>query len=101
MYMRISWVQTAPGQVARYLDEFKKLKVPPEMLSLKVGQVHDNPDSIFIVSVWDSMEAIRAWEASRAYLEDFNPRLKPFILGNYSVSICEVKHSQGPSPTAP
>ncbi|HSV81146.1 MAG TPA: antibiotic biosynthesis monooxygenase [Ramlibacter sp.] len=99
MYMRISWVHTEPGQSARYLEEFRRLRLPDAIRSVQVAQGHDNPDSIFIVSLWDSIEAIRAWESSTAYLEDFNPRLKPFIQGNYSVSVCEVVHSRGGLPS--
>ncbi len=94
MYMRISWVQTEPGQATRYVDEFSRIQIQGNMRSVRLGQVQDNPDSLYIVTLWDSLEDIQAWESSRDYLEDFNPRLKPFILGNYSVSVCEVVFDQ-------
>lgn len=98
MYMRISWVQTEPGLSARYIEEFRSIKMPANVREVHIAQTVDNPDSLYIVALWDSLEAIRTWENSSAYLEDFNPRLKPFIQGNFSVSVCEVVHTQGRLP---
>ncbi len=97
MYMRISWVQVEPGQISNYLEVFERVYFAETMRSVKLCQAHDNPDSVFIVTLWDSLEAIQEWEASRDYLENINPKLKPFILGNYSVSVCEVTYSRGSS----
>ena len=99
MYMRISWVQVEPGQISNYLEVFERVYFADKMRSVRLCQAHDNPDSVFIVSLWDSLESIQEWEASRNYLEHINPKLKPFILGNYSVSVCEVKYSRVASET--
>jgi heme-degrading monooxygenase HmoA len=94
MYMRIAWVQTEPGQAARYQDEFRKVYFADSMRSVWLGQTNDNPDSLFIVTLWDSLDAIKEWESSSNYLENINPKLNAFILGNYSVSVCEIKSSR-------
>jgi heme-degrading monooxygenase HmoA len=101
MYMRIAWVQTEPGQADAYREVFKRVYSAEKMRSVWLGQAHDNPDSLFIVTHWDSIEAIQEWESSRRYLEDINPKLNAFILGNYSVSVCEVKYAHGVPPTLP
>ena len=100
MYMRISWVQVEPGQITNYLEVFERVYFSKKMRSVRLCQANDNPDSVFIVTMWDSLEAIQEWEASRNYLENISPKLKPFILGNYSVSVCEVKYSKVASGTA-
>jgi heme-degrading monooxygenase HmoA len=94
MYMRIAWVQTEPGQSARYQDEFRKVYFADSMRAVWLGQASDNPDSLFIVTLWDTLEAIRDWESSRNYLESINPKLNAYILGNYSVSVCEMKYAR-------
>ena len=99
MYMRISWVQVEPGQFSKYLEVFKRVYFSEKMQSVKLCQAHDNPDSVFIVTLWDSLEMIHEWEASRDYLENINPKLKPYILGNYSVSVCEVTYSRSAAQT--
>ncbi len=98
MYMRIAWVQTEPGQAGKYREEFERVYAAADMRSVMLGQAHDNPDSLFIVTTWDSLEAIQAWESSRHYLDNINPGLNAYILGNYSVSVCEVTYSRVASP---
>jgi heme-degrading monooxygenase HmoA len=98
MYMRIAWVQTEQGQAAAYEEAFKRVYSAETMRAVWLGTAHDNPDSLFIVTLWDSLEAIQAWETSRHYLEKINPTLNAFILGNYSVSVCEVKYARGAPP---
>jgi len=95
MYMRIAWVQTEPGQAAQYEEAFKKVYHADTMRAVWLGQANDNPDSLFIVTLWDSLEAIQDWESSPDYLGNINPMLSAFILGNYSVSVCEMKYSRG------
>jgi heme-degrading monooxygenase HmoA len=95
MYMRIAWVQTEPGQAAKYEEAFKQVYYADTMRAVWLGQTNDNLDSFYIVTLWDSMEAIKEWESSPDYLKHVNPMLNSFILGNYSVSVCEMKYSHG------
>lgn len=74
--------------------------MPATMRAVWLGEAHDNPDSYFIVTLWDSMAAIQEWEQSSHYKERFSPALRPYILGNYSVSVCEVKYAWDVPPTA-
>jgi heme-degrading monooxygenase HmoA len=92
--MRIAWVQTEPGQAAKYRQEFMRVYAAADMRSVSLGQAHDNPDSLFIVTTWDSLEAIHDWESSREYLDNINPTLDAFILGNYSVTVCEITYAR-------
>jgi heme-degrading monooxygenase HmoA len=98
MYMRIAWVQTEPGQAGRYQDMFRKVYFADTMRAVWLGQTSENPDSLFIVTLWDTLEAIKEWESSPDYLENINPKLNSFILGNYSVSVCEMKYGRQNGP---
>jgi heme-degrading monooxygenase HmoA len=95
MYMRITWAKVQPGLWSAYEQEFKRLVDPTTNGLLARWLVHDSqdPDALFVVTLWDSLEAIRDWEASRYFNEQFIPGLKPFILGAYSVSVCEVSYA--------
>lgn len=93
--MRIAWVQTEPGQGRQYQEEFRRVYAAEGMRAVWLAQTYDNPDSLFIVSLWDSLEAIRSWETSKEYRECVNPALNAFILGNYTVSVCEVTDARG------
>jgi heme-degrading monooxygenase HmoA len=95
MYMRIAWVQVEPGQAANYENAFRNVASAGNMRAIWLTNSHDNSDSYFIVTLWDSLEAIQKWEESSDYKERFSPALRPYILGNYSVSVCEVKYSRG------
>ena len=69
MYMRIAWVQTEPGQASKYEEEFKRVYFADNMRSVFLGQAHDNPDSLFIVTLWDSAEAIEEWDVVEHHTE--------------------------------
>ena len=99
MYMRIAWVQTEPGQGSKYEAEFRRVYSAEAMRAVWLSNAHDNPDSYFIVTLWDSLQAIQDWESSSAYLTGIAAPLNAFILGNYSVSVCEVKYARNPVGT--
>ena len=94
-YMRITWAKLQPGRWAAYVQEFKRVADPTTPGLLARWLVHDKEDSesLFVLTLWDSITAIEQWEASRHYREQFLPALKPFILGAYSVSVCEVSYA--------
>src|SRR5437763_783042 len=95
MYMRITWAKVQPGFWAAYAKEFKLVVDPTTPGLLARWLVHDkeDSDSLFVLTLWDSIAAIERWETSRHYQEEFLPALKPFILGAYSVSVCEVSYA--------
>jgi heme-degrading monooxygenase HmoA len=55
--------------------------------------VHD-PDGGFAVSIWDSLDAMQAYEQSAVLRQEMQPILQPFFVGEYTTSRCDVKYAQ-------
>jgi heme-degrading monooxygenase HmoA len=60
------------------------------------GWPHDvqDPDGGFAVSLWDSLEAMQAYEQSAVFRQEIQPTLQPFFVGEYTTYRCEVKYEQ-------
>jgi heme-degrading monooxygenase HmoA len=55
--------------------------------------VHD-PDGGFAVSIWDSLDAMQAYEQSAVLRQEMQPILQPFCVGEYTTYRCDVKYAQ-------
>ena len=55
-----------------------------------VTQDVNDPESIIMVTLWDSDTSIREWEASEKYARSV-AAIQPFLAGSHTVSLCEVK----------
>jgi heme-degrading monooxygenase HmoA len=57
---------------------------------------HDvqDPDGGFAVSLWDSLEAMQAYEQSAIFRQEIQPTLQPFFVGEYTTYRCDVKYEQ-------
>jgi heme-degrading monooxygenase HmoA len=58
-----------------------------------VQDVQD-PDGSFAVSLWDSLEAMQAYEQSAVFRQEIQPTLQPFFVGEYTTYRCDVKYEQ-------
>lgn len=100
MYMRIYWGRTYPGAWPSIEETYRELaKVStPGLRARFVTQDVNDVESMYTITVWDSLESVQAWEASPAYRDVFLAAIKPFLVGSHSVSLCEVKveHLAGP-----
>ena len=90
------------GKIARWLlAEYEKAyratvadKAVPGLRGRWLAQhVHD-PDGGFAVSVWDSLEAMQAYEQSAVFRQEIQPTLQPFFVGEYTTYRCDVKYEQ-------
>ena len=55
--------------------------------------VHD-PDGGFAVSLWDSLDAMQAYEQSAVFKQEIQPTLQPFFVGEYTTYRCDVKYEE-------
>jgi heme-degrading monooxygenase HmoA len=55
--------------------------------------VHD-PDGGFAVSVWDTLDAMQAYEQSTVFTQEIQPTLQPFFVGEYTTYRCDVKYEE-------
>ncbi len=93
MLMRLTWAKVRPGTWEQYEARFREVAgapVPGRRTQWLARDTAD-PDALYLVSLWDDAESIAAWERSAHYAKEFVPSLKPFLDGEYSVSVCEVR----------
>lgn len=95
MFMRIVWAKVRPGAWAQHEARYKSLNEPAEGLRSRwLVQDTNDPDAMFVVGLWESLDAIKNWEASDYYRKTYAPALRPFLEGGWTVSVCEVLHDE-------
>ena len=101
--MRITWGKVRPGLWASFEELYARIAEPttPGLVGRQLVRDVVDTDAFFAVSVWETREAIGAWEASEQYRERFINPLDPFMLGTYSVSIGDIRYSSNWPPLPP
>ncbi len=69
-------------------------KAVPGLRGRWLAQDVNDPDGGFSVSVWDSLDAMQAYEQSAVFTQEIQPRLQPFFAGEYTTYRCDVKYEQ-------
>jgi hypothetical protein len=49
------------------------------------------PTGGFAVSIWDSLDAMQAYEQSAVLRQEMQPSLQPFCVGEYTTYRCDVE----------
>ena len=97
MIMRMTWGKLRAGCWQEYEQAYRATvaeKAVPGLRGRWLAQdVHD-PDGGFAVSVWDSFEAMQAYEQSAVFRQEIQPAMQPFFVGEYTTYRCEVKYEQ-------
>jgi heme-degrading monooxygenase HmoA len=97
MMMRITWGKLRPGTWAAYEQAYQATVAGKTVAGLRgrwLAQDVQDPDGGFAVSVWDSLEAMQAYEQSTVFRQEIQPTLQPFFVGEYTTSRCDVKYEQ-------
>jgi len=57
---------------------------------------HDvnDPNGGFSVSLWDTLEEMRAYEQSAVFTQEIQPTLQPYFVGEYTTFQCDVKDTE-------
>src|SRR4029434_2311347 len=91
MVMRITWGKLRTGTWAEYEQAYHATvagKTVPGLRGRWLAQdVHD-PDGGFSVSVWDSLDAMQAYEQSAVLRQEMEPILQPFCVGGVHTYLC-------------
>jgi len=66
-----------------------------------LAQDVQDPDGGFAASVWDSLEAMQAYEQSAVFRQEMQPTLQPSFVGEYTTYRCEGKYKQEGESHAP
>ena len=93
MIVRIMWAKTYPGAWPSIEEKYRGLnEIPtPGFRGRLVTQDVNDPESIYALTFWNDIASVEAWEASSEFQNVFAPAIRPFIVGSWSVSLCEVK----------
>lgn len=95
MYMRMTWFKLRPNCWDHYEARYKELMRPDEGLCGRfLSRDSKDPDAVYIVSLWEDLESLRRWEVSDHFQKNFMPKVQPLIVGQLTVSICEVRHTE-------
>jgi len=95
MYMRLVWAKVRPGSWAKHEAKYRELDQPaPGLKSRWLVRDTNEPDAMFVVALWETLEAMRAWESSEYYTKTYAPTLRPFLEGGWTVSVCEVRREE-------
>lgn len=93
MIVRIYWgriVAGALGDIERVYRDYDVASVPG-LLARFVSQDLNDPDSLYVITLWTDLESVERWVASDAYRERITKPLKPFIVGAHSLSLSAVR----------
>lgn len=99
MIMRITRGKLHPGTWDAFKQEYEvtvaaKSHHVDGLRGRWLAQDMHDPDAGYSVSVWDSVEEMRAYEHSHFYMHEILPALQPFFVGDFSTTYCDVQVSQ-------
>ena len=97
MIMRITGGKLRAGTWQAYEQAYRATVAGTEVPGLRgrwlAQDVHD-PDGGFAVSVWDTLDAMQAYEQSAVLKQEIQPTLQPFFVGEYTTYRCDVKYEE-------
>ncbi|MCX7561454.1 antibiotic biosynthesis monooxygenase [Sulfitobacter sp. F26204] len=93
MYLRIYWGKIEPASWDLIEQRYGSLMdlETKGLLGRFVTQDTNDPESLFTVTIWRSMQDLKEWEESPEYRDVFQKAVAPYLMGSHSVSLCEVK----------
>ena len=97
MIMRITWGKLRAGSWQEFEAAYQATVAGKDVPGLRgrwLAQDVQDPDGGFAVSLWDSLDAMQAYEQSAVLRQEIQPRLQPFFVGEYTTYRCDVKYSQ-------
>jgi heme-degrading monooxygenase HmoA len=97
MIMRITWGKLRPGTWNEFEQAYHAKVAGKEVKGLQgrwLAQDAETPDGGYSVSLWDTMENLKAYEQSELFQQEIIPALRPFFGGTSTTYRCDVKYSQ-------
>jgi heme-degrading monooxygenase HmoA len=93
MIVRIYWGRIVAGalpDIERVYRDYDVASVPG-LLARFVSQDLNDPDSLYVITIWSDLASVERWVASDEYRERIATPLKPFIVGAHSLSLSAVR----------
>jgi heme-degrading monooxygenase HmoA len=102
MYMRLTWAKLRPGRWTPFEAKYAALsRTSPGLIARRLLHDTNDPDALYMISHWESLEAMHEWEQSSYFLKTFLPSVQPLLDGETNVSVCEVRHTERSDPSGP
>ena len=97
MMMRITWGKLRAGTWQDFEQTYRATmagKAIPGLRGRWLAQDVQDPNGGFAVSLWDTLDAMQAYEQSAVFQQEIQPKLQPFFAGEYTTYRCDVKYEQ-------
>jgi len=97
MIMRITWGKLRDGTWQDFEKAYQATvagKAVPGLRGRWLAQDVNDPNGGFAVSLWDTLDAMQAYEQSAVYKQEIQPTLQPYFVGEYTTYRCDVKYAQ-------
>lgn len=95
MYMRVTKGRVKRGcwetYEAAYVEHVEGKPAPPGLLGRWLLRSMIDADLGFSLSLWDSQQAMEAYERSDAVRREILPHLAPFLTSDFVAHHCDVK----------
>lgn len=95
MYMRVTRGRVKPGcwerYEAAYLEHVERRTAPPGLLGRWLVRSMVDGDLGFSLSLWETREAMEAYERSDAVRREILPHLAPYLTNDFVAHHCRVK----------
>ena len=93
--LRITRGKIRPGSwdqfEAALHEAINKVGDVPGLISRSLVRNVDDPDEGYAISIWESMDAIRHYEASEL-AKTVTPMIQSFFTGDYRCDHCEIRY---------
>jgi heme-degrading monooxygenase HmoA len=99
MIMRITWGKVHGGKWDAYEQAYRATVVTKSknirgLRNRWLARDTADQDAGFAVSLWDSLDDMRAYEQSDFYQKEILAPLQPFFVGEFKTYHCEVRYGQ-------
>jgi heme-degrading monooxygenase HmoA len=97
MIMRITWGKLRAGTWQEFEQAYRASVAGKEVPGLRgrwLAQEVTDPEGGFALSLWETPDAMQAYEQSAVFQQEIQPLLQPFFVGEYTTHRCEVKYTQ-------
>jgi len=99
MIMRITWGKVRPGTWDDYEHAYKASVVgsPMTIKGLRARWLIrdlDRPDEGFVMSLWQRLEDVQAYEESSFFQNVIQAAVRPFFAGEFHTTHCDVRFAE-------
>lgn len=94
MIARVTWGRVQPGKWAEFEQAYRQVVLRgardvPGLKGRMLLRSTSNPNEGFVISFWESAEALKHYEESEVFARGISPALRPYFSGEFTTTHCE------------